>query len=372
MPKKIILSIDGGGMRGIIPACLLARLEADLVKDAPERKARDVFSLIAGTSTGAVIAGGLAAGVPASRIVDLYVKRASEVFPQRPWNIVKRVFLGYVYSTKKLRKVLAEEAQTAASWKLNDCTQNDFLVTAKRVTDGLPWYFVKDSNRNSGLTGQLPFIDCITASAAAPTYFKPWTIRGKDKGKKVEEDLIFTDGGVGFEGNPVYVACVEAFDYMEGYTPEETIVVSLGTGRFAQPVKTPRFLWTWLQWIFRELMQSPGEQQTELVSSRFPEATLYRLDPDIHAFDPSVTKPIDEHSPNKRQMLRRVGEAFAATVDWNAILDGSETRFRVEPRVAQRKDGTGQPEKEVKKAWPDAKTLPVQYQAGGNRELPDR
>ena len=80
--RKRILSIDGGGIRGIIPLCVLAKLEAQLKAQRGESVAlRDVFGFVAGTSTGAIIAAGIAAGIPAAEMLDLYLTRVGEVFP---------------------------------------------------------------------------------------------------------------------------------------------------------------------------------------------------------------------------------------------------------------------------------------------------
>ena len=73
--RRRILAIDGGGVRGIIPAVVLARLE-----QATGKPARETFDFLAGTSTGAVIAGALAAGIPADRLVSLYRRRGPELF----------------------------------------------------------------------------------------------------------------------------------------------------------------------------------------------------------------------------------------------------------------------------------------------------
>src|SRR3954467_6744965 len=78
--RRRIVAIDGGGVRGIIPAVALARLEA-----VTGRPAREHFDFLSGTSTGAVIAGALAAGIPAERLVSLYRRRGPELF--------RRVFL---------------------------------------------------------------------------------------------------------------------------------------------------------------------------------------------------------------------------------------------------------------------------------------
>ena len=84
---------------------------------------------------------------------------------------------------------------------------------------------MKDNPRNAQTTGTLRLVDCAVASAAAPTYFAPWTIQIGDRA------VVLVDGGVGVTGNPVYQACVEAF-YYDDFTPDDTRVVSLGTGYF--------------------------------------------------------------------------------------------------------------------------------------------
>ncbi len=68
MARRYLLSIDGGGLRGILPASALVQLERQT-----GRPARETFSFAAGTSTGAIIAAGIAAGIPAERILDLYL-----------------------------------------------------------------------------------------------------------------------------------------------------------------------------------------------------------------------------------------------------------------------------------------------------------
>src|SRR5579884_4291292 len=79
LARRKLLAIDGGGIRGIIPATALVKLE-----QTTGQLTRDIFAFVAGTSTGAIIAAGIAAGVPAQRILDLYVTRSPEVLTQRP------------------------------------------------------------------------------------------------------------------------------------------------------------------------------------------------------------------------------------------------------------------------------------------------
>lgn len=305
--RRLILSVDGGGVRGIIPATLLAGLEA-----ATGRAARDTFDFFAGTSAGAVVVGGLVAGMPAERVASLFGERADAIFRRRPWSIPARVLTGSMYDIAALNRLLAREiGAAAAAWTLNDAPR-DLLVTAKRVTDGMPWYFVRDSTRNARRYGHVALLDAITASVAAPTLFAPWGIAGIGE---------LVDGGAGVAGNPVYQACVEAFDYAEGYDPSRTIIVSLGTGWYPHR-RRPRWLWPWVEWLLSELFRSPGEQQTEIVRRHYRSAAFYRL-------DVRLPHDIGLDAFDRVAELRGIGQTFAAQIDWAPILAGEDSPHRI-------------------------------------------
>jgi len=310
--RRRILSIDGGGVRGIIPAMVLAALERTTGKPA-----RDHFQFLAGTSTGAVIAGALAAGIPAERLVSLYERRGPELFRRIPGlTFLRRVITGTMYDVKTLNRMLAEELGDQADWKMND-VPNDIMITSKGLDDGHQWYFVKDRpGAKPGRTGSLRLVDCVTASAAAPTYFGPW---------EVKPIGLLVDGGTGVAGNPTYQACVEAFEYMKTYKPKETTVVSLGTGRFLDRPR-PTWILSWLEWILSELLRSPGEQQTELVQRHYAAAKFYRIDVKLKR-----DFPLDTVGAGLKE-LRTIGEKLAATVDWPAILGEREESFEIDPR----------------------------------------
>jgi len=319
--SRRILSIDGGGVRGIIPALALAALER-----TTGRPARDHFDFLAGTSTGALIAAGLAVGIPAERLVSLYRTRAPRLF-QSPRGIpfLRQVVTGHKYDSAGLHRLILDELGEQAGWCLND-VPSDILVTAKGLDDGNPWYFVKDRpGENSSRTGNLSLAGCLTASAAAPTYFQPWFI---------DSIGLLVDGGAGVAGNPVYQACVEAFEYTDdAYRPSETIVVSLGTGRFFDRPR-PTWLWQWLWWVLGELLRSPGEQQTELVQRhyfkrRHRQAAFYRIDVRLPR-----DYPLDATGEALAE-LARIGRRLAAEIPWRAILDGTDESFRVKTRSTQ-------------------------------------
>ena len=299
--KKLILSVDGGGVRGIIPAMALARLEQITGKPA-----RETVSFVAGTSTGSLIAASVAAGVPASQMVNVYLQRCKEIFtPGAPWNVLKRVVTGEQYSSAKLRTVVAETLGTAAAWTLN-LSPIDLLITAVDVSSSKPWYFVRDNPLNSKHTGGLNLVDCAVASASAPTYFPPCNVVSCG---------TLVDGGVGVTGNPVYQACVEAFCYHDGYQPENTVVVSLGTGYYTA-AQHPSGLLGWLEWTINTLLDAPEDQQTELVQRHYAgptQAQFFRA-------NPLLTYNIPMDDVGSMSTLAEVGKAFAVQVPWETIL----------------------------------------------------
>jgi|SRR5579862_9603045 len=293
---KRILSIDGGGIRGIIPACTLVKLEQDLGKPV-----REVFDFLAGTSTGALIASAAAAGVPATQILQVYTDRSKEIFtPGSPWSSIKRLAKGYMYDPANIQKVLQSEFGAAVSWTVNDAPVK-LLLTAKGI-DYHAWYFVQDHAMNRQTTGKLNLIDCAVASASAPTYFSPWTVPGIG---------VCVDGGVGVAGNPVYQACVEAFQF-DNFPPADTLVVSLGTGFFKPDGTVPSGFLGWLKWTVAALLDAPEEQQPELVNRHYPGVM------DRH--DWPLPSDIGQDETGSIDVLVKLGQTAAAGMDWKAIL----------------------------------------------------
>ncbi len=297
MARKRILAIDGGGIRGIIPLCALIELEKQL-----KQPARDIFSFMAGTSTGAIISGGLALGLSAERCLEIYTTLGDRAFKANPLDWI--LSLGsFKYRTQPLVALLKEFLGNPI---LND-VPTDLLLTAMRVSDGKPFYFVKDSPHNEKLTGKLRLVDCIAASAAAPTFFEAWKVPGIG---------ACVDGGVGIAGNPCYQACVEAFDYSppDKYPKSETTVVALGTGFFKKENK-PSNLIEWVQWIIGELLDEPSEQQTQLIRRHYGPAGTHLVRLNV-----AMPQDIGMDDIGAIPRLVEIGKAAAAKLDWNALL----------------------------------------------------
>jgi uncharacterized protein len=294
-----ILSIDGGGIRGIIPATVLVALEQQMGKPA-----RECFDFLAGTSTGALIAAALAGGLPATRILDIYINRSQEIFT--PPAIIadpKRLVAGYMYDPDNIRRVLESEFGAAAGWALNDSPVR-LLLTAKGI-DTHPWYFVRDNPKNARTTGGLSLVGCAVASSSAPTYFSPYTMN------VIGQPTVLVDGGVGVTGNPVYQACVEAF-YYDDFTVADTRVVSLGTGFYPPGNDVPTGLLGWLNWTVNALLDAPEEQQTQLVNRHFPGI--------LQRFNWKLPEAIDMADIGEISTLVNIGQQVAAGMDWKKIL----------------------------------------------------
>jgi uncharacterized protein len=305
MARKHLLSIDGGGIRGIIPLCALAELEAQL-----KLPARDVFSFIAGTSTGAIIAAGLAKGLTAVEILEIYSRLGADVFKLDLIGFVTSLG-SFKYQSKPLHERLVAT--------LGDPTLNelpiDVMLTAMRVRDGRPYYFVRDNPGNNQKTGKLRLADCVTASSAAPTFFKPWNVPGVG-------DCV--DGGLTIAGNPCYQLCVEAFDYTAPgtYTPATSNIIALGTGHYSR-ANTPSNLIDWVRFTIGQLLDEPSEQQTQLVQRHYvPQgATLFR-------WNPPLPREIELDSASEIPALLAIGKDAAAQLDWGKILAGEAPRAR--------------------------------------------
>lgn len=221
-----MLAIDGGGIRGLIAARVLRRLE-ELLRDrgSTEPLARQ-FDLIAGTSTGGLIALGLtapdASGNPrmsAADLVELYEGEDARAIFRRP--LVRRLpLLGRAIDLVLPKYGLGPLAAVLRR-RLGDATMADLageaIVTSYDLTGREPRFFKRWTR-----TASVPIVDAALATAAAPTFFPPHEVNGN----------ALIDGGV-FAANPAVAAIVEALKRRQGPSPlgpHDLLVVSLGTG----------------------------------------------------------------------------------------------------------------------------------------------
>jgi hypothetical protein len=297
-----MISIRGGGIRGIIPCCCLIELEKQL-----GGVTRDHIDYCAGTSTGALLTAAVAAGVPATQLLTVYTQRSKEIFtPTGAVAAAKRAFEGFMYDPQHLRDVVASVLGPAADWTMNDSPLR--IMISATAMNGHNWYFVRDNAKNARTTGAVKLVDAAVASACAPTYFDHWTIAGIQG-----QTMRFFDGGAGGTANPAYEACVEAFEY-DDLDPAESNLVSLGTGFYPASDTPPSGLIGTIGWVTSTLVDTSEDWVDDAVDRQWPGLR--------QNINPQLPSEIDEADLAAIPELVRIGEQLAATLDWKKLLAG--------------------------------------------------
>ncbi|WP_264377097.1 MULTISPECIES: patatin-like phospholipase family protein [Wolbachia] len=211
---KYILSVDGGGIRGIIPAIILAEIEKRARKPIAE-----IFDLVAGTSTGGIVIAGLCKkdkqGNPqysANDLVELYQKYGSYIFKS---SFLRRSIFSWLNCTQYPHKNIEFVLDKYFGDDILKNTLSDVLITSYDIHNNCPFFF------KSWKEGNIKLKDALRAATAAPTYFIP-------KHLKINQiNRVLVDGGV-FANNPA--ACA----YASGkrlFPNDDILLLSIGTGR---------------------------------------------------------------------------------------------------------------------------------------------
>lgn len=294
MAKYLILSIDGGGTRGIIPATILECIARDSGKHPTE-----IFDMMAGTSTGGIICIGLAAMKPPSRLVDLYLKESKKIFHDTGWDDFRDGFgknLGADYSQDELAKILKEEFGNTTLGDVHTSLQQThqkekiLMVTSfdlnPQDSNGKQENF-KPAVFNSSFKRDREerLVDLALRTSAGPTYFPIYQ-------KK------YVDGGVALN-HPAMAAVAFALNcgedekehkYREpdglkkglNKSPAEIKVLSLGcgtsNGNSISPQRIGKGDWGNLKWIkyLPDLLTESNVQASEYYVQQVLGATDYK------------------------------------------------------------------------------------------------
>lgn len=239
-PAFRVLAVDGGGIWGVIPALILAAIE-----EQTKRPISDLFDLLAGTSTGGIIACGLtkpgADGKPeksAKDVVQLYAAEGTTIFPK---TFLQGLHLGAIrgakYEAKGIESTLHKHFGDV---RLKDAVK-PVLIPSYDIEKQIPIFF-KSEKAKVDPTYDFLMRDVVRATSAAPTFFPPEKI---DTGDPLDYYAL-VDGGI-VAGNPALCAYAEAIKM--GKPAEEVVVVSLGTGEFRRPIKYADAVnWGQLEW----------------------------------------------------------------------------------------------------------------------------
>lgn len=237
--KKKLLTLDGGGIRGIMTVEILAGLEAMLREKLgadDSFRLSHYFDYVGGTSTGAIIATCVSLGMRVSEIRDFYVSNGEAMFDKA--GLLRR--FRYKYDddrlAAKLREVLSvqkdgrPELLTLGSEQL----QTLLLVVMRNATTDSPWPLSNNPHAKyndptrSDSNLKLPLWQIVRASTAAPVYFPPEVVRVGDR------EFVFVDGGITPYNNPAFLiflmSTVGAYRLGWETGADRMLIVSVGTG----------------------------------------------------------------------------------------------------------------------------------------------
>jgi patatin-like phospholipase/acyl hydrolase len=313
-----VLSIDGGGLRGIIPAMVLAEIEERTGKPIAE-----TFDLIAGTSTGGILALGLAMPgnegskprYAAKDLIKLYEEEGARIFSGRAGTI--RNFFEERYPSAGVEEVLKEYFGEA---RLKDALTRVF-VTSYEIQLRAPFFF-RSGNAKVEADYDFPMRQVARATSAAPTYFEP----AKVEAKGPVDYYALVDGGV-FANNPAMCAYVEARKLLEAKGssfPAETdvLVVSLGTGQLTDRLRYEEAAgWGLVEWarplidvVFDGVSDTVDFQLRELLSRNDEVRRYYRFQAELV----EVSDAMDDVRPENIRDLKLLAQT---------MIDGEEERL---------------------------------------------
>ena len=306
---KKMLSIDGGDIRGIIPAMVLAEIERRTGKLTSE-----VFDLVAGTSTGGILALGLTkpgqgskAQYSAETLIELYETESGMIFDLSVWHRLHSV--GGLAEEKYPSKGIDEVAHQyfGDDVRLAEAL-TEVLVTAYEIERRGPWFFKRRHARDQDSKGDNFLMrEVALATSAAPTYFEPLQLTWGPHGERA-----FIDGGV-HSNNPAMCAYVEARKF---YPEEDILVVSLGTGEPTREMPYEKVkgwglaLWAQpiLNVVFDGVSGTVDYQLRELLRSEGDDKRYYRFQIEL---DPGKDDMDDANAPNIQSLKTKAKEIMS-------------------------------------------------------------
>jgi hypothetical protein len=274
-PKRI-LSLDGGGVRGILSLGFLHRIEQILRErhgNDPHFRLSHYFDLIAGTSTGSILAALLAQGQSVAEITTLYLQLADQVF-RRHWWDPRTGILRPRYNPQHLATFLRHKLGSDCRIGDQELLKTGLLVMCKRMDSGSPWpisnnprgrFFHPKPGQATIANRDYPLWQVVRASTAAPTFFRPEDIQLSAPHLPTQKPLLgqFIDGGVSPHKNPslqaYWLATLRGYGLQWPVGRDQLLIISVGTGRTPETCST-----SWMSALqgitaLRGLMDDCGE-----------------------------------------------------------------------------------------------------------------
>lgn len=317
--KFRILSIDGGGLRGVVPVLILREIERRTGK-----KITDLFDMVAGTSTGGLIACGLTVSDngkdPKYTIADIekiYTDRGKDIFPEK--NFLKTLISNITslkrpkYSANGLQKVLEE---MFGQRRMSSCIRSVFIPSFDLFNNEAILF--KSRHAINYPENNALLVDVCRATSAAPTYLPAYKFIYENKQR------VSVDGGV-YMNNPSMGALIEVTKYHEEspYSrPDlklaDISILSLGTGHYTGEIARQQVeSWGLLDWaskITDVMMQAVNQTTTYETEELLSNGNFLRINP--HILDPRFADMADSSKKSTRLFrfigaVRCVGEPCA-------------------------------------------------------------
>jgi hypothetical protein len=301
-PKRL-LSLDGGGIRGIISAEILLKIEKIICErpNSPWHCLADYFDFIGGTSTGAILAAGLANGMKVKDLLTFYLEDGPKIFTKN--KILKRMRARYDPTPLENRLQAIFGDTTLGSKQL----KTSLMIVTKNVTVNSPWFFVNHPNsKYFNINRDIPLWHLIRASSAAPVYFPPHHF-------KIGGELYeFIDGGMSMFNSPSFQLFLETTynRYGVGWErgKDRLLMISVGTGFSDNRIEFGNAkrhnLLDWARYAVNTLMEDAKVQQhilMELISG--PPKTIINYE--VSKFIPKALQlsPVTILEENPFQLL---------------------------------------------------------------------
>jgi hypothetical protein len=267
-----ILSLDGGGIMGAFAASALATFERATGMNVVEH-----FDLITGTSTGGIIAIGLAMGASAAEVCEFYERDGPRIFPAgggiEGWIGRLRHLVRPRFTSEALReaivKVVGDRPLKEARTRL--------VIPSYDINTGKVYLFKTPHHPDYCHHRDLPAVDAALATSAAPTFFPAHTIPGRG---------TFIDGGL-WANCPAMVGLVEALDFL-GQAPEQVRMLSLSTTSYPFRINRPerlRGLAGWGPKIIDTFLFGQAQAAVDMASCLLRRGTFHRIDYQVPAGD---------------------------------------------------------------------------------------
>lgn len=318
-----ILSIDGGGIRGIIPGEILVSLERKIRDKTGIQKAKigEYFDFFAGTSTGAVLTAAYTCPGPRNTLrysaqdaVNFYLEDGDEIFDVGFWRTVSSVggLNDEKYPATELERVLKD---AFGDIKLSELAKPTCFV-AYDVRLRAPIIFTQHDAVQSGKDFLVR--DVLRGSTAAPTYFEAAKIYSLPPARK---KYVLIDGGL-VANDPTLCAYSEAISSKMAKGIKDMMIFSLGTGKELRSYSYSEVKdWGKLGWAGAviDICLEGGPQMTayhlESISSTVRGSQYYRIQPKLYGAD----KGLDVATPENLEALREAGVRNAE--DYDSMLD---------------------------------------------------